>query len=698
MADVKYIVEMDASGALKSIKDLDGALDYSGKQAGTTGTAFGGLWKQFAIGQLAIEGLRKGYGLLKDFVKDSIDAAIESEEAENNLNAALEITGRNVPILLQHFKDYASALQNQTVYNDEAILAAQALLLQLTRLDKEGIDRATKGAIGLASVMKIDLQSAATMVTKAMEGNYGALGRVGIRVSENLTAEQKQASLLDQLGKLYQRAEAEVGTFGGSIKQLNNSFDDMEEVVGGAVTKNESFRDAIKDLKQWIDKLATSSDFQLWLNTVIDGLVAGMKLIGKFAKAVHDIENTIAGATKADKEFVESQVKLNAALDRAAAAGHDYRGKMDAIREAAAKAKPPINEVGTAVHQLTTEEIKAATEAVKMRSELEKTAKAILDKYDPLKAAMHKVIKEEQDLTKAFKAGVITEAQYRNGMAACEKELRSFGSTVVATAIPAARRMQEVMEKAVASMKEGPGYITRSWAAEAKKWVDKNQETFDQILGAASSVVGQIDAIMQQSTNNKMLLLDKEYQAKLENIKNSLLSEEEKNKAIEALDAEYDIKRRGLQRKAAESAKGVAIANAIINVAEGITKALSALPPPFNLILAAITAAAGAIQIALIRAQPIPLAMGAIFRKPAMLSSAGGNTYEVAEAGEAEIVSSPRRLREAIMGKGADGTGKPIVIQNHIYIDGREIKLFITKTVRESGGLGLLGSVGKAMA
>lgn len=41
---------------------------------------------------------------------------------------------------------------------------------------------------------------------------------------------------------------------------------------------------------------------------------------------------------------------------------------------------------------------------------------------------------------------------------------------------------------------------------------------------------------------------------------------------------------------------------------------------------------------------------------------------------------------------------KPTVIENHIYIDGREIKLFITKTVRESGGLGLLGSVGKAMA
>ena len=46
--------------------------------------------------------------------------------------------------------------------------------------------------------------------------------------------------------------------------------------------------------------------------------------------------------------------------------------------------------------------------------------------------------------------------------------------------------------------------------------------------------------------------------------------------------------------------QAAAIGNAIINTAEGITKALSAAPPPVNIALAAITAAAGAAQIAAI--------------------------------------------------------------------------------------------------
>jgi hypothetical protein len=47
--------------------------------------------------------------------------------------------------------------------------------------------------------------------------------------------------------------------------------------------------------------------------------------------------------------------------------------------------------------------------------------------------------------------------------------------------------------------------------------------------------------------------------------------------------------------------KAAAIGNAIVNIHEGITKALAAAPPPFNIALAAITAAAGAAQISAIR-------------------------------------------------------------------------------------------------
>ena len=208
----------------------------------------------------------------------------------------------------------------------------------------------------------------------------------------------------------------------------------------------------------------------------------------------------------------------------------------------------------------------------------------------------------------------------------------------------------------------------------------------EQVCAAAQIGIGAIEAAMQQSLTNKLAILDEEYQARLDLINNSTMNEEEKEIAITALDAEYSMKRRQAEVEAAKKAKVIAIAMAIINVAEGVTKALSALPPPFNIALAAITAAAGAIQIALIRSQPIGAAAGAIFKQKALLmSQTTGQEYEVAEGGEAEIVSSPRQLREAIMGKRGKGVGpgQPITLHNHIYIDGKEMKTFITKTIRE---------------
>ena len=50
-------------------------------------------------------------------------------------------------------------------------------------------------------------------------------------------------------------------------------------------------------------------------------------------------------------------------------------------------------------------------------------------------------------------------------------------------------------------------------------------------------------------------------------------------------------------------AKGLAIAEALINIAVGVTKAFRSLPPPFSFFAAAATVAAGAVQIAAIRRQ-----------------------------------------------------------------------------------------------
>jgi len=56
-------------------------------------------------------------------------------------------------------------------------------------------------------------------------------------------------------------------------------------------------------------------------------------------------------------------------------------------------------------------------------------------------------------------------------------------------------------------------------------------------------------------------------------------------------------------------------------VARGVTAALS-LTPPLSFILAAITAALGAVEIATIASQPIPMAKGGIVKRPLLVGEA----------------------------------------------------------------------------
>jgi hypothetical protein len=727
MADIKYLISVDAQGAVTSIKDFEGVLDKTGKAAATASPhvkTFGdvidnsgkvgnaataklaGLWKQIVSGELVVQAINKAWTAFKDLIGDSIKGAIESEKAEKNLKAALEITGRTVEGNLKHYLDFAKAKMRVTLYTDEEIQGAQALLVQLTSLNQNGIDRATKGAMGLASTLGIDLHSATMKVVLGMKGQEIGLARVGIRIAENLTAEEKQASLLDQLEKLYQRSTKEVDTFGGSLKQTDISLGELKDTIGKAVTESDTLKKsigalkgAIDDLntvasqegKNWVDYLAEKAKYIPIVQVVTKNIEWMTEKLHEEAEGVRYNESVYNGLKIALDTY--DKVLMNAGID------------VEKITGGFIKHKKAVNETGAGVHELTAEEIALA-----------KAAQAILDKYSPLQATIRKLIDEEKALTKAKELGLITDTKYRIGMEAIEKEMRSLGTTTITntllpavrnitpvikttvdTVLPEVRRLGMVWWQAIDKMADGPEFITKSFRKEAPKWVAAVQDVLNHEVYAFSVAINQIDATLQQGTNNKTLALDKEYQARLDYIKKSVMSEEEKNKAVEGLDAEYNMKRRKVQREAAEQGRLIAIANAIINVAEGMTKAL-AQGGIFGPALAAIVFAFGAIQVALIKAQPIPLAAGAIFKKPAMLSSAGGNTYEVAEAGEAEIVSSPRRLREAIMGSDRGyRTERPSVIQVRIFLDSREMKNFTVKTVQEAGHHGFLGVVGKAM-
>jgi len=252
VSDIKFQATVDSKSGEVSLSQLDKGVDKLGTSTQKSAGAFKTLAAGVAAGVAAFYAAAKALRGLIKWMGDAIEKAGIQQMAEKEVAAALESTGREVFKNTEHFKEYASRLQQATVFGDEQILSAQALMVQLTKLDREGLDMATKGAIGLASVYKQDLQAATTLVGKALAGNYGALSRYGIMVDRTATDEEKRASVLRQLQIMYQRAEAETDTYQGSVKQLSNTYGDLKEKAGDAVIKNEELLGLIKTATQAI--------------------------------------------------------------------------------------------------------------------------------------------------------------------------------------------------------------------------------------------------------------------------------------------------------------------------------------------------------------------------------------------------------------------------------------------------------------
>ncbi len=80
----------------------------------------------------------------------------------------------------------------------------------------------------------------------------------------------------------------------------------------------------------------------------------------------------------------------------------------------------------------------------------------------------------------------------------------------------------------------------------------------------------------------------------------------ESTAAKENIEREYEIRKKEIQKREAESQKRLAIFNIAVNTAQAIVASLAKTPPPAGLPLAALMGAIGAAQIAMVNSQQIP--------------------------------------------------------------------------------------------
>lgn len=129
------------------------------------------------------------------------------------------------------------------------------------------------------------------------------------------------------------------------------------------------------------------------------------------------------------------------------------------------------------------------------------------------------------------------------------------------------------------------------------------------LADSVMSIWGKVNDFMAKSEEAELKKYKKSNDEKKKTLEKrldaGLITEAQYNAEVEAMDAEYEAYQEELALKQAKRQKAMSITESVINTALGVTKSLTGMPWPINLIAAAATLAMGVAQTALIAATPI---------------------------------------------------------------------------------------------
>mgnify|MGYP003134285657 CR=1 FL=1 len=297
MATNKYIIEAKTKGFDKASKKTKGL-----------GSSMGALTKSVGGVALAYFSAR---GLI-NAVSGSIKAFGEQEKAEKKLETAI---GRTSKSLLEH----ASALQQQTIYGDEAIIGVQASIGAFIK-NEDHIKASTEATLDLASALGMDLKGAGDLIAKTLGSSTNALSRYGIEVKGAVGSSERLESLTKNISNVFGgQASAEAKTFSGQMDQLKNTIGDTAEKIGELLIPVVL---PLADGLKWV-ATRTSDIITAWekfgkaqepVNTLSH---IAIKNFNDEARSLSDLENALLKTKDAIKTLIPESTSYNDALKRA---------------------------------------------------------------------------------------------------------------------------------------------------------------------------------------------------------------------------------------------------------------------------------------------------------------------------------------------------------------------------------------------
>jgi len=640
-------------------------------------------------GEAILEGLKKLGELVKEvfteLVTESVGAAQRQEDAVQRMNVALGGAGQYSKEAAQGLQEFAHGLQQSTKYSEENVLEAGALIESLGKLDKDGLQQATRAAVNLSAALGIDLNTAASLVGRAAAGHIQTFTRYGLAIEQGATNAETFANTLKAIGSFGDVAGQQAMTYSGSVAQMSHSWEDAQKEIGGAVVQNQAVVDVLKEvskitadvaeyikenkqeIKEWVAEgliiaIEATNEFVVALDAVmrigtasfemtmvplkllIAGIVAAQQaLSGNFAQAWESLKtNAVSAVTDIGKAFSSEtglgaiSVALNK-MESAAATG------FAAVRSGADSTVGPMNRAIASVKALTDEEIKLGEEGKKLVD--------AMNKADPAKNYQL----ELQELRAANNQKLISNAQYD---AAVKKSKKDYQTA-----------LQQERETEIADLVKKNNLLMAETDRNNKAEIDANKQKIAQLTA-------------QEDAHSTFMLEMKKKQKDEE----TRIDKERLNAGKSALDELAQFQNAKSSEMAAIG-KASAVASTMISTYQGAQAAATALAgipiigPELAIAAAAAFIAGGMARIASIEGVPLATGIDSVpgigneDNFPAMLKP--GERVVPTEtnqdlkkfiSGDSPMVSLLRSI-DSKMAQVASGGSQPIMVQ----VDGKTL-------------------------
>ena len=664
-------------------KALDGGIKKAAALEGALETALGVFAGGLAI--KAFDSLIAGFDSLIAVGKEAIDASAAQEVATNNLNNALARQGNFTKKASQDLLEFADTIQATTVFEDDAAIASAALLQSLTKLNAEGLQKGVSVAADFATVLGIDLETASRLVAKAAEGNVEAFKRYGVEIKKGSSDSESFANTVEALNKQFGgAAEAQLNTYTGSLKSLNNSYGNLLETVGDVIVKNPTVIALFNEIKNSIngtnkeagglvaqmqelttDGLLFAASAAQSLLDAFDFLTVGVKVLyGTFQNLSGLIGQTLIAPIEL---LIDSVIFLGGKIPGVGDAFEGLKNPLDGATESMnrlaaegidgivnAAGGNAFREAGDNITNFVNRTIDATSGVAIAQKEAIKNA--AIDAQKALDEKNAAILNAEQ----ALRADILTiQAQSAAEQASLNAQLTALDleSTVAgdllkieAIAIQKTAEAQAVYE----------GELLKNKAIQ-----DAGQQQLANDKAFETLKLASVKISTQREIDEKKRLKDEEKKLNDERIKN----QGDTLSTISTLASSNN-------KTLAAVGKAAALTQIAIDGPQAVTKALAAFPPPFN--FAAATAVGAAVAAQAAKVVGIGFAGGGIVGGE-FSGAAGGSDNVAITARKDEMFlngEQQKKLFDMINGGGSNGGN----IQ--IFLDGRELAVGIRNQIQ----------------